>query len=450
MVTKPPSKPGRYKEKRIVGGTLHFVMTENGKIVEDLGPVKKEQTSEQEKPQIVDNSIQQNNTIPEEQKHTSGLQLVTDDDTVARPPSGIRLGDILKRQEQKSTDNDTVPMPLSNIEPENTTDLASLPNIGIGNITKPREQKPTSNIKLVPISTEDLGKILASDVNKPPSTESTPPIPVTEPISPAPVPEPLKPPQIPEIKIPKIQINIPQKKDDQSTPAQLYSVPNKLGDVLGNIGTYPENKEINVAGTSPQKADVGTVSQQLETNIKKSKPKERRRHMEDELEAELLNERKFEEWIKKQKFRENLEKAARFAEETKQQFEEKIPELSNKIEGITGEVKGVESRLGTVDKSVGDLCTGVDCIKEDVKKYQASQEALEKLVQDRFQELGEKVQGLEHPLFTCENCGEQAISPLSSYCPNCGSPIHSWSDESGEPIRGWSPYWKRMGRDIPQ
>jgi chromosome segregation ATPase len=172
--------------------------------------------------------------------------------------------------------------------------------------------------------------------------------------------------------------------------------------------------------------------------------------------------------MKKQKFHENLAKMAKFAEETSEQ---KIPELSGKIESVHSEignvhgeienvhneVKNVENklgtvddRLGTVDKTIGNLCTGIDCVKEDAKKYQTSQEALEKLVQERFQELGEKVQSLERPTFTCENCGEQAIAALSSYCPNCGAEIQSWSDESGEPIRGWAPYWKRSGRSTSQ
>jgi SMC interacting uncharacterized protein involved in chromosome segregation len=119
-----------------------------------------------------------------------------------------------------------------------------------------------------------------------------------------------------------------------------------------------------------------------------------------------------------------------------------------------------------VDKSIETLHTGIDGVKEDVKKFQVSQDSLEKLVQEkyqtlyedlekshgvleklvqeRFEELGEKVQGLEHPTFTCENCGRQVIAPLSSYCSNCGSEIQSWSDEDGQPVRGWIPYCKRQ------
>jgi chromosome segregation ATPase len=153
--------------------------------------------------------------------------------------------------------------------------------------------------------------------------------------------------------------------------------------------------------------------------------------------------------------------------------QEKITELSGNIENITSEVKDVKikqdievDRLDTVDKSIGIFCTGIDGVKEDIKKFQISQDSLEKLVQEkyltlykdlkkshdilakfvqeRFEELGEKVQALENQTFICENCGEQVIVPLSSYCPNCGSQIQSWSDEDGQPAKGWIPYWKRQ------
>jgi chromosome segregation ATPase len=130
--------------------------------------------------------------------------------------------------------------------------------------------------------------------------------------------------------------------------------------------------------------------------------------------------------------------------------QENIFALSGNIENVTSKVKDVETKLSTVDdklgivdKSVGILCTGIDCVNEDIKKFQVSQESLEKLVQERFKELGEKVQSLEHPTFTCENCGEQVVVPLSSYCPNCGSQIQSWTDENGKQAEGWIPYWKR-------
>ena len=420
----------RYRGRRIMNGVLSHVILEKNKVVEVLGPVKKDPPLEQEQPNL---------------------------ETVEKKPIGIQL----VPEEDTGTSSRTKPMDIS------------------------QEQKSESSITLTPISMAEIGKIFTqyqdgdtTKTNESKSTQILPePIKVPEPI-PVPEPEPPKPSQIPKITIPKVQISIPQ---DQPAPIQLDITTNKLGAILNNTGTYTSThpkiggagtyqnyqnhqnhqnyyqkpKETKVVGTDIQKADEKIISQHQQTDIQKSK--ERKRPMSEELDAELLTERKFEEWVRKQKFRENLEKAAKFAEETRDQFEEKIPELSNKIEGITGEVKGVEDRLDTVDKSVGDvnksvgnLCTGIDCIKTDVKKYQESQEELEKMVQERFRELGEKVQSLERPIFTCESCGEQAIAPLSSYCPNCGAPIHSWSDESGEPVRGWTPYWKRIGKNAPQ
>lgn len=434
-MAKAIAKHGRFRDKRIIGNSLHNVIIENGKIVEDLGPVKKEQPYIEEQP-------------IEDEKPTGGLQLVTEDE--------------VKKIHRNST---TLDIPEEQEKPTSGLQLSTDDDTTI------KEQKPISGIKLIPISVLTTGnkptwENILNNIPEPDperhieTTVTEAPIQV-EPqkvLEQTPIPEPPKPPQIPEIKIPKIQINIPKEKKDVNMP--IPGVPTRTITTPVTTDTYRD--ETQVVGTNLQKADEGVITQQPKTNINKPKPKERR-YMEDGLEAELLNERKFEEWIKKQKFRENLEKAARFAEETKEQFEQKIPELSEKIVGITDEVKGVENRLGNVDKSVVDLCTGVDCIKEDVKKYQDnvtkyqdnvskyqdSQVALEKMVQQRFEELGEKVQGLEHPTLTCENCGEQVISPLSSYCPNCGSPVYSWADEDGQPVRGWTPYWKRVGREIP-
>jgi uncharacterized phage infection (PIP) family protein YhgE len=159
--------------------------------------------------------------------------------------------------------------------------------------------------------------------------------------------------------------------------------------------------------------------------------------------------------------------------------QEKIPVLSGSIYNVTSEIKDVKAklstvddRLGTVDKSIGTLNTGIDHINEDIKKFQISQNSLEKLVQEnyqtlhedlekshdvlerlveeRFKELAEKVQSIERPTFACENCGEPVVAPLSSYCPNCGSEIQSWSDEEGKPVKGWVPYGKRLERSASQ
>ena len=481
-----------------MGGILHNVITQNGKIVEDLGPVKKDQK---------DQKLEDSNAS--EDKSTNGLQLVKDDEVRGRS-SGITLGEVKKSSKKSKVTWEDILDRIPEPNPDRQEENKDRPNIvftpiPVDDLDKnksPLDAELPKEVELEPIKEVELPKEAESlkvelpkeaeslKVELPKEAESLkvelpkeaepinlPEVPIipkeaepikAEPIKAEPIKaeslteslkaEPIKLPEVPiipkeaePIKLPEVPI-IPKEAEPIKLP-EVPIIPKVKINIPKSVQEMPipgitsmsiKKPDINISGTF-QKADNVRPQQVIE----KPKPKERK-SMAEELEAELLNERKFEEWIKKQKFRENLEKAARFAEETKQQFEEKIPELSEKIEGITGEVKGVENRLGTMDKSVGELCTGVDCIKDDVKKYQESQEALEKLVQDRFQELGEKVQTLEHPTFTCENCGEKVISPLSSFCPNCGSPIHSWSDDSGEPIRGWTPYWKRMGRSTPQ
>ena len=456
MSVKTPPKPGRYKEQRIIAGTLHNVITENGKVVKDLGAAKKDPSLEQEQPTIVENP-----KIVEE-KPRVGPPLISEDGSYIDP----------SRQAEETDDNTTTkPNSISQEQkPKGSLHLTPVSLEDLGNIIKQEKQEKQNPVE--PVPKRKFGKrpewedILNSLPEPDPDRQNPPESNVTDISEPTkesvpnsakayvPITE-QKPLQIPKVTVPKVQINIPPKNE----PTKLENIPNKLGDIIAT-DTYPKSKEIEVAEPNLQKANESIWPQQPVTTIKKS-TKEKRRSMSEELEAELLDERKFEQWMKKQKFNENLEKAVQFAQQTNEQFEEKIPELSNKIEDITGEVKGVENklgtfssnvdnRLGTVDKSIETLCTGIDCVKEDVKKYQTSHDTLEKLVQDRFGELSEKVQSLERPTFTCENCGEPVIAPLSSFCPNCGSEIQSWSDEDGQPVRGWTPYWKRLGRGASQ
>ncbi len=472
----------RYRSKRIINGILNNVILKNGKIIEVLGPANKSLSSR------VGQYIAEEDEHMNAGKLPSGLQLVSEKDEgmsrktyrhvdTEKPNDayqdqkstvGIHLTPVTTEELSKilSQDNDIhkekeytdIPILDKQEVSEQSSEVLQIPEIKVPDVGINSPQNDTKDANKEPV---DMPISNRQEMSKKAPLSPVPPVPPVTPVS-----EPLKLLQIPETKVPNVGVSIPQKdkKDSQSKPIKLDNVANKLGNILGNTSsnvTY-KNADIqkyNKVGADNKADEKIRIQPQPKIDIKESKlnkPKERR-SMAEELEAELLNERKFEEWTKKQKFRENLEKAARFAEETRDQFEEKIPELSGKIEEITGEVKGVENRLDTVDrsvtdvnKSVGELCTGIDCIKTDVKKYQDSHNELEKMVQDRFKELAEKVQGLERPTFTCENCGEQLIAPLSSFCPNCGSPIHSWSDESGEPVKGWVPYWKRIGKSVPQ
>ena len=192
---------------------------------------------------------------------------------------------------------------------------------------------------------------------------------------------------------------------------------------------------------------------------------------------EILEEYKREQWAKKRDFEKNIEDMARVASENKGQ----ISGISHQIEDVEGKIGHVEGKIGDVDNKIGnlqenfqekfgslqenlqeklgnikkpvsdvlgELCTGVDCIKNDVKKsqeyQQTYQQTLEKQLEKRFQELGDRLHKLEEPTYICDNCGQDDIRPLSSFCPNCGAPIHNWTDpETGNPISGWIPFWKR-------
>lgn len=212
-------------------------------------------------------------------------------------------------------------------------------------------------------------------------------------------------------------------------------------------------------GEAPKEVPKAEIRKEIPKETPKTeqgkikKPKEVKHFMAEEDE-EIMQERKFEQWLKKNKFQESVEKTAKISEEN----QEKIEGISNEITNIKEGLGGVDNRINTfkedlnsvigetkkpIVETLGELCEGVDCIKKDVAKYQDTQSELDKKLDSRFTELRERVQNLEEPTFTCDNCGADGIRPLSSFCPNCGSPIHSWNDDAGQPVRGWVPYWKR-------
>lgn len=101
-------------------------------------------------------------------------------------------------------------------------------------------------------------------------------------------------------------------------------------------------------------------------------------------------------------------------------FEEKVNKAVESIPGIQDDFKQLRE----------ELCEGDNCL---VKK-----------VDRKFQEIDDKVKGIQENLqyFICENCGYDKVTPLSSFCPNCGHQIDSWDDDEGKPVKGWEPYWK--------
>ena len=231
------------------------------------------------------------------------------------------------------------------------------------------------------------------------------------------------------------------------------------------------------------------VDKMVETTITTVKAEQQKNRIEDKkikenksMAEEILEEYKREQWAKKRDFEKNIEDMARVSAENKGQ----ISGISHKIEDVEGKLGDVDSKIGNLQENfqnkfgslqenlqdkfgnlqenlqeklgnikkpvsdvLGELCTGVDCIKNDVKKsqeyQQTYQQTLEKQLEHRFKELSERLQKLEEPTYVCDNCGQDDIRPLSSFCPNCGAPIHNWTDpETGMPVSGWSPYWKRM------
>lgn len=264
-------------------------------------------------------------------------------------------------------------------------------------------------------------------------------------------------PIIPKIEIPKSEP--PREAKDVPIPEANIPVMDRLGKIMEENSdiTKSESPKEETQKEVPKAEIIPKETPKIEQS-KMKKPKEVKRIMAEEDE-EIMQERKFEQWLKKNRFQESVEKTAKISEEN----QEKIEGISNEITNVKEGLGGVENRIDTlkdglnsilgetkkpITETLGELCEGVDCIKKDVAKYQDTQSELDKKLDSRFSELRERVQKLEEPTFTCDNCGADGIRPLSSFCPNCGSPIHSWNDDTGQPVKGWTPYWRRINQIV--
>lgn len=286
-----------------------------------------------------------------------------------------------------------------------------------------------------------------------------------------------------KVYIPKIEPDTPNKTNvpNEVQEIQKMGVPevpikkmeNRIEKLIDKkIGKKAPNTQTIITNDKPKIEDKITEVTKAEKKPIEDKITKENKNMVEEL----LEEYKREQWAKKRDFDKNIEDMARVASENKGQ----IKEISQKIEGVTGKVEEVEEKIGglqnniqerfgtiqerfgalqeklgdtkkPVTETLGELCTGVDCIKTDFKKaqehQQSYQQTLEKQLEGKFGELSERLQKLEEPSYVCDNCGADSIKPLSSFCPNCGAPIHSWTDpETGNPVSGWTPFWKRTAR----
>jgi len=290
-------------------------------------------------------------------------------------------------------------------------------------------------------------------------------IPKIEPIIPKiEIPKSEPPKEVKKVPVPGVGIPVmgrlskimeEKTKDDKTKDENIKEDKGKSSDIIQSESSKEETPKEVPKAEIPK--DIPKEAPKIgQSKIKK--PKEVKHFMAEEDE-EIMQERKFEQWLKKNRFQESVEKTAKIAEESQGQIKDISNEITNVKEGL-GTVEnridtlkeGLNSVIGETKKPIvetlGELCEGVDCIKKDVAKYQDIQSELDKKLDTRFSELRERVQKLEEPTFTCDNCGADGIKPLSSFCPNCGAPIHEWNDENGQPVRGWVPYWKRVRQAV--
>lgn len=287
----------------------------------------------------------------------------------------------------------------------------------------------------------------------------------------------------PKVYTPKVgtsKVDMPKEVQKEVPEMPIPGVQDKM---IGRLSKIMEEKTSPQINIEPPKAKILNEISKAETfkeipkveapkvmRKEKQPIKEVRHFMAEEQMVQPNEDRKFEEWLKRHKFQENVEKMTDLAAENQKEIEgisTKIVDVKEEIGGVKGEIGGVKEEIGSVkgglqgledrleerlgpmkkpvSESLGEICTGVDCIKGDIKKSQDTQQMLESKMNQRFEQLSERLQSLEEPTFVCDNCGHDGIRPLSSFCSNCGSPIHEWNDENGHPIKGWAPFWKRGG-----
>jgi len=179
----------------------------------------------------------------------------------------------------------------------------------------------------------------------------------------------------------------------------------------------------------------------------------------------------------------------------KENKELKLKELDNKWKGKSLKVQNMEDDVEQkiskrlrqekydklfeeMSKKVNEACTGIDCLKEDVKKLQHNHDSkieelkknhdnkLDKLrdlnmdlgskfEKDYLPKVKESCEGLEclkkdlkkiseGKLAVCDSCGQEAVPYLGSYCSSCGEKIQGWNDDQGEPIKAWKPTWGKF------
>ncbi len=211
--------------------------------------------------------------------------------------------------------------------------------------------------------------------------------------------------KIPETKVPEIKIGIGNLVDKK----------------IENKQTENKSKKRKVINMSDDE-QVLNMSPELRRQLRKSEMEEY--HNEKETNeaikraASLAEQNKLElEQMKKSLASENAE----IRRDLKSEFGNKFNELSGKFNDITGKFEGVNGKFDGVSKKLEETCTGIDCLKEDMKKLNKNVDLVE-----------------------CPECGLKVIPPLASYCPNCSAKMSAWNEDDGTPVKGWKPSWQKQ------
>lgn len=101
-------------------------------------------------------------------------------------------------------------------------------------------------------------------------------------------------------------------------------------------------------------------------------------------------------------------------------FESKFSGIDSKLSGFDSKFNGLESKLEKERVEYGgklkESCEGLDCIKNQLK------------------DIGSKVN-----LHSCDNCGKTGIRDGDAFCATCGREIEWFEQDGKTPLKGWKP-----------
>ena len=260
----------------------------------------------------------------------------------------------------------------------------------------------------------------------------------------------------PEIVIPTPTINIPitdpKVKSESKVETKIETKPEvkpefvseiKKDEIKFGISNLENKQSINDNKPKSKIIKKKVIKRMNDEDVATQyniSPEERRRRLKSEIQ-EFHEEDKTKEAIRKsvdlaELNQKGLEQNRKELEQTRSEIQEwkkslatenaqikndLKTEFGNKINELGGRFNEITGKFDKVSTKLEETCTGIDCLKKDLANMNKNFELVE-----------------------CPECGEKAVPPLASFCPECSAKMKGWFEDDGvTPIRGWKPTWQK-------